>query len=248
MAPSAEFAKCARRCAGRLLEFSLGRLQRYVQALSMTSSKDYWIRRYQSGGDSGQGSKGQLARFKAEVVNKFVEAEKITSIIEFGCGDGTQLLLAQYPDYLGFDISPDAIARCERLFRDDPRKRFKLVQDYAGEKAELILSLDVIYHLVEDDVFAEHMRMLFNASEKFVIIYSSNTDRNSPLQGRHIRHRHFTAWIDENIKGWKLRCKIPNKYPKRWFSRSGSHSEFFIYERAATGHDGNEGDPRKLPE
>jgi hypothetical protein len=61
-------------------------------------SADYWERRYAEGGDSGHGSYGRFAEFKAEVLNRFVAEQRIESIVEFGCGDGNQLTLASYPD------------------------------------------------------------------------------------------------------------------------------------------------------
>lgn len=38
--------------------------------------------------------------------NDFVRARGIDSVIEFGCGDGAQLALAEYPAYGGIDVSP----------------------------------------------------------------------------------------------------------------------------------------------
>ena len=34
--------------------------------------------------------------------------------------------------------------------------------------------MDVIYHLVEDEIFESHMAALFNHATRFVLIYSSN--------------------------------------------------------------------------
>ena len=39
----------------------------------------------------GQGSAGQLAAFKAEILNGFVKEDVVQSIVESGCGDGRQL-------------------------------------------------------------------------------------------------------------------------------------------------------------
>jgi len=66
---------------------------------------DYWQQRYARGGNSGDGSYGKLADFKAEVLNEAVKELGITSVIEFGCGDGNQLTLANYPAYTGVDTS-----------------------------------------------------------------------------------------------------------------------------------------------
>src|SRR6185369_2928806 len=113
-------------------------------------SQDYWVKRYEKGGNSGPGSYSELAKFKARVLNGLVTEKNIASVIEFGCGDGNQLELAQYPSYHGFDVSPVAVELCRKRFTADPSKRFGLLGDYAGETADLALSLDVIYHLVED--------------------------------------------------------------------------------------------------
>jgi len=195
------------------------------------NSESYWIERYQAGGNSGQGSYNELAEFKAEILNKFVDQKNIKSVIEFGCGDGNQLKLCEYPAYLGFDISPDAIARCKEIFKKDRTKDFDLLSNYSNEMAELSLSLDVIFHLVEDQVFDEYMLRLFEASEKYVIIYSSDYEENSILDGAHIRHRKFTDWVGRNKPSWELVNHIPNRYPLDKDSAFGSSSDFFIYRK-----------------
>jgi SAM-dependent methyltransferase len=198
---------------------------------AFTRSVDYWTERYRTGGDSGVGSYGHFAVFKAEVLNAFVDENKITSVIEFGCGDGNQLRLTTYPRYLGFDVSPDAIARCRRTFARDSTKSFHVLGECAGRTADLVLSLDVIYHLVEDDIFADYMHRLFAASDRWVIIYSSNIDA-LVAEVKHVRHRQFTKWIEMNAPSWRLMRHVPNRYPYRGDHREGSWAEFFIYESA----------------
>ena len=100
----------------------------------------------------------------------------VLTVIEFGSGDGNQLMLAKYKNYLGFDISPNAVSKCKQIFQEDTTKTFKLLKDYNNEKADLSLSLDVIFHLVEDEIFEEYMNNLFHASIKYTIIYSSNKE------------------------------------------------------------------------
>jgi hypothetical protein len=67
--------------------------------LHFKNSAQYWEDRYVNGMTSGSGSYGRLAEFKAEFLNEFVADHKISSIVEFGCGDGAQLALAAYPKY-----------------------------------------------------------------------------------------------------------------------------------------------------
>jgi SAM-dependent methyltransferase len=192
----------------------------------------YWNERYKSGGNSGVGSYGKFAVFKAEVINDFVERHNVKSVIEFGCGDGAQLALARYPEYTGFDISGFAIEQCRRRFQDDLTKRFSSIDEYSGETAELGLSLDVLFHLTEDNVFEEYLYHLFNAAERFVMIYSSNTDANDPQEAAHVHHRAFTDWVDEHLAEWKLLQHIPNRYPYNGNYLETSFSDFFIYDKA----------------
>jgi len=199
---------------------------------SFPGSAAYWEKRYSSGGNSGVGSYGLFAEFKADVLNGFVAERQVHTIIEFGCGDGNQLGLSKYPSYLGIDVSTTAIQKCRERFKSDAHKAFCLMEEYKGERAELSLSLDVIYHLVEDDVFERYTRTLFDASSRHVIIYASDTDDNQRYDGQHIRHRKFTAWIRQNLPNWRLLEHLPNRYPYRGDYRTGSFAEFFIFEKA----------------
>lgn len=196
------------------------------------TSSDYWLNRYARGANSGAGSYNQLATFKAEVINDLVQAQGIRSIIEFGCGDGNQLRLAEYPAYLGFDISRDAIRTCRTLFAHDRTKRFLLQKKYKDQQADLTLSLDVLYHLVEDKVFEDYMRRLFAAATKFVVVYSSDTDDNHGHDAPHVRHRRFSNWIAANATNWRLLAHIPNRYPyDEGAVATTSFADFFIYAR-----------------
>ncbi len=195
-------------------------------------SAAYWEKRYSAGGNSGVGSYALFAEFKADVLNGFVATHHVQTVVDFGCGDGNQLSLAKYPAYLGFDVTSTAISQCQELFKSDTHKAFRLMSEYNGENADLALSLDVIYHLVEDNVFEHYMRTLFEASNRYVIIYASDSDDNRGYEGTHVRHRKFTRWIQENLPHWKLVEHLPNRYPYRGDYRKGSFAEFFIYEKA----------------
>jgi SAM-dependent methyltransferase len=191
-------------------------------------SQEYWRRRYRAGGDSGRGSYGKFAAFKADVLNEFVREHDVGSVIEFGCGDGSQLALAEYPRYAGYDVSDAAIELCRARFAGDATKTFAPMSDYAGEQAELALSLDVIYHLVEDAVFDDHMRVVFGAGQRFVIVYSTNDEELRPSDRAHVRHRNFTSWIEQNASDWELYRHVPSPYRK---TRATAAADFFVYAR-----------------
>ena len=194
-------------------------------------SQVYWEKRYARGKHSGAGSRGKLAEFKSAVLNEFVAKNQIGTVIEYGCGDGYQLSLANYPQYIGFDVSVTAVQVCRKLFANDATKSFKEMQDYGGETADLTLSLDVIYHLVEDEVYEAYMDRVFFSANRFVIIYSSNCESLNRIEPRHMKHRRFSAWIEDNAKDWKLIDHIPNKYPSTGINDDGSFSDFYVYKR-----------------
>jgi SAM-dependent methyltransferase len=183
-----------------------------------------------SRGNSGGGSYNRLAEFKAEVLNGFVASNNISTILELGCGDGNQLKYFIFPKYLGYDISSKAIGICKELYKNDESKEFHVLDSKVKLDAELSISLDVVYHLLEDVVFDQYMRQLFDAASRYVIIYSSNTDDNAESSA-HVRHRAFTKWIDQNASGFELKDHIPNKYPYTGDNTNSSFADFYIYER-----------------
>lgn len=196
-------------------------------------SADYWSRRYVEGGNSGAGSYGRLAQFKAAVINDFVAEHRVRSVIEFGSGDGAQLALATYPSYLGFDVAERSLEMCRERFAGDATKSFLHTDSFDSQSAELTLSLDVIYHLIEDDVFDSYMARLFDASSRFVIVYASNVDERSSAE--HVRHRRFTDWVARERPDFVLTAHIPNPYPLVDDPVNESFADFYVFERPTAG-------------
>lgn len=206
-----------------------------LRRMSPSFSQVYWELRYLLGGTSGPGSSGKYARFKASVLNRFVQEEDIQSVIEFGCGDGGQLERMSFPQYMGLDVSRQAIWRCRNRFADDDSKSFFLydpacfVDNHNLFKADLALSLDVIYHLLNDEVFDRYMTHLFSSAERFVVIYSSNRRKRS--YALHVYHRPFTKWVSSNASNWRLRKTIANDHSDH--SGGGVPYDFYIFEKVA---------------
>jgi SAM-dependent methyltransferase len=201
------------------------------QRIGFHGSAEYWEQRYSHGGTSGAGSYDAPAEAKAAFLNDFVHAREIGSVIEFGCGDGNQLSLADYPSYIGLDVSRSAVELCQRRFADDPAKSFFLYDgacftDRAGLfTADLAISLDVIYHLIEDSVFEAYMTHLFAAGAKYVIVYATNEEKRDVSP--HIRRRRFTPWVEAHCPDWRLIDvkQGPNSGPDR--------TDFFTFECVA---------------
>ena len=214
-------------------KIALSLKRRLLPGDPFTTSEAYWIKRYQQGGNSGAGSYHQLAAFKGEVLNSFVARHPIATIIEFGCGDGNQLKYLDFPAYLGFDVSEVAIGQCRQLFQNDPSKQFLLVSQAANHRADLTLSLDVIYHLIEDDTYRAHMASLFAASTHYVIIYACDDDQPANY-APHVKPRKFTEWVTKNRPDFRLIEHIPNRFPlEAGKTDTTSFSDFYIYQKQA---------------
>ena len=202
------------------------RFRAFVRSLRYPGSIRYWELRYAAGGHSGSGSTGRLAAYKAGWLNRFVLENGIQSVVEFGCGDGQQLQLAGYPTYLGLDVAPSAVSRCRALFASDTAKRFAVYDPFHFDPdtahADLALSLEVIFHLTEEDLYQLYLQHLFAAADRWVIIFASNT--NDPSNGPypHFHPRRFTPDVPA---GWRLRAQVPNPH------RDISWSDFFVFEK-----------------
>ncbi len=204
--------------------------KRVLLSVFFNDSSQYWEKRYSKGGDSGIGSYGNFAEFKAKEINNFIRTNNIKSSIEFGCGDGHQLSLINYECYLGLDVSQAAINICREKYRHDNTKSFSLLSEYNNTIAELSLSLDVLYHLTEDSVYHNYLRTLFASSDKFVIIYSTNFDSKKTFNfiNKHVRHRKFTEWVTIHQPEWQCISHTPGPFPLG-SGNSRYTIDFFIY-------------------
>ncbi len=195
-----------------------------------TDTLEYWNRRYREGGLSGRGSCGEYAEIKNKLINSFIVEKNVSSVIEFGCGDGNVLARAEYPHYIGLDIAEGAVLLCKEKFKNDKTKSFFwynpdcFIDNQNIFSADLALSLEVIFHLVEDKVYKQYMTHLFSAAKKYVIILSSNSE-DKLVTGPHVKHRKFTDWVEDNCPEWKLAEKIVHP------DQETNFSDFYIFKK-----------------
>jgi len=190
----------------------------------MSKTQTIWENRYKTNGNSGAGSYGVLCEYKAKFINKFIIDNNCKNVIEFGSGDGNQMSYFDVQQYTGVDISEHVINICKQKYSHLANKKFATYVEYykMSSKFDLSLSLDVIYHLVDDNIYEKYMNDLFNSTNKFVIIYSSN--RQEKYNNSHVYPRKFTDYIDLKFPRAKLLCHEPNPYPKL------SGADFFVYQ------------------
>jgi predicted TPR repeat methyltransferase len=181
--------------------------------------KEYWNKRYIDGGNSGRGSYNEHYEFKIKVINDIIKKYDIKSITDFGCGDGNQIGGLNIRKYLGLDISEEAIKMCVTKYSTDTTKTFEVYNNEVKlKKSDLTMSLDVIYHIFEDNLFDNYMNDLIKYSNNHILIYSSNF--NDKEWRQHVRHRRF----DQKLATVAALIEhIPNIFPD-------CPADFYLYK------------------
>ena len=199
-------------------------------------SKNYWENRYKQGGNSGAGSYNKFAEFKAEVLNSAIAEYGINQVIEFGCGDGNQLTMLRIPSYIGLDVSETILKHCIDKFNNDKSKSFFIysnntfIDNHHIFQSDAAFSIDVIFHLVENDVYEKYLSDLFTSASKLVVIYGADLDH--PQVTSHEVYRKFTGHIAKNFPDWKMEKIIKNKYPSKDYNDTeGSLADFYFFTK-----------------
>jgi SAM-dependent methyltransferase len=161
--------------------------------------REYWEQRYAAGKrGSGPGSAGEHARQKAAGVNAVITRRGVRSVVDWGCGDGEVARLVEAEQYLGLDLSMTALDVCRAKM---PAREFRLVHGALepGPLADLALSLDVLYHLVDDVLYRRYLELLL-ASAPLAYVVSTHRPED-PSSAGHVRHR---EWLNDLPAEWAV--------------------------------------------
>lgn len=200
------------------------------------NSNAFWEYHYQNGGTSGCGSQGQLAEWKAEILNNFVEEYGIRSIIELGCGDGAQLSLYKFYEYVGLDVSPLAVDMCRKKFASDRSKTFGNYRCDGTDElpmADMTLSVDVLAHITDREMLYNYLIDMFSHAGNWVVFYAWDHEIGTgEYFPEFYQPMKFTDIIADMFSEWILYDVMKNKYPAtKPEDETGSHSDFYIYRR-----------------
>ena len=177
------------------------------------NSQEYWEERYYYGGNSGRGSYGEEAKIKSDFLNDTVLNYNIENIVDIGCGDGNNLTYFNAINYYGIDLSKTIIKKNKIKFIDDKSKKFyffennqedilKDINQGINKVNTIILSFDVIFHLVEDETYNDHLNLINAIDASYCLVASSDMNISYNSQVPHVRHRNYSK--DMLLKGWEL--------------------------------------------
>lgn len=189
----------------------------------MNITKKIWEDRYVNKGNSGFGSyQKDLYDYKLGFVRDVITQYNIKTVFDYGCGDGhvvSEIIAGRDVDsYIGIDLSPYIIEQNRKKYKD---KIYYTLEEYNFDQKEtfdLVISLDVIYHIMEEAFYYETLSKLFELSKKYVLIYAVDKDL---LYSGHMHFRRFTNKIPNNYKLVKSE-KTPNEQME---------TTFYLYEK-----------------
>jgi len=157
--------------------------------------KDYWDERYKKGQNSGSGSYGSNADFKADIIDQVIKEYEVETLLDFGCGDGNQIsLIKSQVDYCGYDVSETTIQNCETKFKGDERKQFHVFDPmiYNPTPAfDMTMCLDCLFHVTIEEEWLKTIDCICKCSEKVVLIVT-NTEE---IRGEYFPHVNFKRRI-----------------------------------------------------
>lgn len=175
--------------------------------------------------NSGSGSRGSLAAFKASFINDFVKEKNISSIIDFGCGDLYNASLFNVKEYLGIDIVDHQIP--EKVLAQSFKTlttRFDQVELDKG--SDLVICLDVLYHILKDELeyLKSTLEKIVELSSDYIVIYAQDS-RDTKFSNLYSGHLYNSPWRqileEKNVKliYEQEKCK------------PGTTAKFFVYQK-----------------
>ena len=183
-------------------------------------SMEFWKSRYELGDNSGSGSRGDLLNFKTEFINNFIKENDIKTVLDFGHGDLYVAREINAEDYTGIDI-----------FDVEDNEGLNLINckfdEYDGESADLVMCLDVVYHILEEE--QEYMRdsldKMMEKADKFLMIYAHDSE-DERFETEYSYHLYNSKWLQhmKTKEDFQLIYKQEKPEPN-------CSAQFYIFER-----------------
>tara|TARA_R100000700_G_scaffold39366_1_gene51984 strand:+ start:345 stop:911 length:567 start_codon:yes stop_codon:yes gene_type:complete len=174
---------------------------------------------------SGSGSRGKLAKFKADYVNRVIEENGVESVYDFGCGDLHNASMIKVKDYLGIDIVEHSHPK------EVGAKEFKTVVSRFDKvkfdkRADMCLCMDVLYHILEDeqDYLEKAIEKIVESSNDLIVIYAQDSHQ-SDNTFKYRGHLFNSPWR-QIIEKKNLTLIEEQDAPQ-----PGSSAKFFVYKK-----------------
>jgi hypothetical protein len=195
-------------------------MSQYLGGWSMYSN-EYWDTRYKNKGNSGRGSRGLLRFWKWRIIKRYLNINE-ASVIDVGCGDLAFWGEKSCNKYTGIDISPTII---EINKNKKPNWEFIVGNAETFQKmpaAEVVFCFDILFHILNDQVYKKILDNLVIYSNKYVFVYTWKTNPFEPEieDGTYQMYRDFEKYVPLFQKsGFQL---IERKDPPKYIDKYGA--------------------------
>jgi hypothetical protein len=142
------------------------------------TERSYWNKKYQEGGISGKGSIGKYKRWKWKKIYYIIGRLTHKSVVDVGCGDmrfwerDYMGGLRRCGEYVGIDISDEIIAQNIEKYPDRTFLLGNAKMPFVGVSGEVVLCMDLLFHIMNSNDFADIILRLGEYSEKWIVIYN----------------------------------------------------------------------------
>lgn len=160
------------------------------------------------------------------------ETVGLPTVLDLGVGDGRQALALSctgvVSNVTGFDISWHIVHHLKtqlNVTRHDCLERgplyvywydgFELPEMVKDQGYDVAISMQVVFHLLEDALYERYMDILFSFARHVVIIHAPDSQTQLPAAAHeHMRYRIFSNWVAKLHPEWILHHKvsIPSKF------------------------------------
>jgi SAM-dependent methyltransferase len=129
---------------------------------------------------SGRGSRGRYLAGKRQLLAWLAETLRPRSTLDVGCGDGEATRGLSLGQYVGLDVSEQALELAKQGRPDGVY--YLITPDLRFKRSELVLCLDVLIHQPDYQSYLELVRNVVFASEQAVLIsgYETRPLEDSP--------------------------------------------------------------------
>jgi len=186
----------------------MDKLQTDAQAI------EYWNERFKLRKNVGWGShpKSNWYKQKKDAVRRVLDKDNVLKVLDICCGDCK--FIAELPQFQNNSIEYVGIEPTKSIYnqitKEFPDKTFlnitipELIKTTMNEEFDLIICYDMLFHLVDDKLYDDFIKWMFNRKTKFVIVsYSDVPEKIQKSEAGHYIPRNFYKNIQSIGYWWK---------------------------------------------
>lgn len=158
----------------------------------MNDLRTHFENRYYKKLGSGKGSVGQLREFKHKILNQYLINYNKFRFVDFGCGDLSFWHGKPPKYYTGIDFARNI--QKENAEKFDREFITSNLAEVKGLFGEVVICFDVLFHILDEEVYFKILRNICNTSSKWIFIYTWIKESNNYMKD-HQKYRNFENYL-----------------------------------------------------